>query len=230
MVKNMTFSIYSGEVTCIAGLVGSGRTEIAKIICGVLKRDLFHGGRIYLRDKLVRYRVPRQAINDGLCYITEDRKLNGFFETLSVDENIYMGRLVTKVGWRFFISKILQSKLASEWKKRLEVRTLGSEMRVIQLSGGNQQKVVIAKALIQNPQVVFFDEPTHGVDVSAIVQIHAFIRDLADQGLAVVVISSYLPEVLNIADRILVARDGRIVEEIDAEEATEEKIMYAAVH
>ena len=121
-------------------------------------------------------------------------------------------------------------QLAAEWTQRLGVRAIDSGARVIELSGGNQQKVVIAKSLIQKPELVIFDEPTRGVDVGAIVEIHRFVNDLADDGVAVVVISSYLPEVLALSDRILVARQGRVVEEMDISEATEAKIMYAAVH
>ena len=112
----------------------------------------------------------------------------------------------------------------------MKIRAINSRARIVELSGGNQQKVVVAKSLVQNPKVVFFDEPTRGVDVGAIQEIHDFIRSLAAQGVAVVVISSYLPEILSLSDRILVARQGRIVEEFSAAEATEEKIMYAAIH
>ncbi len=112
----------------------------------------------------------------------------------------------------------------------LRIRAINGDARVIELSGGNQQKVVIAKSLVQMPELIIFDEPTRGVDVGAIVEIHQFINRLADEGLAVVVISSYLPEIMNISDRILVTRQGRVVEEFTAKEATEERIMYAAVH
>ena len=120
--------------------------------------------------------------------------------------------------------------LAKSWTKRLNVKAIDANARVIELSGGNQQKVVIAKALVQEPKLVIFDEPTRGEDVGAIAELHQVINELADAGLAVVVISSYLPEILNLADRILVSRQGRVVEEFSTEEATEEKIMYAAVH
>jgi ABC-type sugar transport system ATPase subunit len=121
-------------------------------------------------------------------------------------------------------------ELARQWAGRLQLRSINEKARVIELSGGNQQKVVIARSLIQKPRLVIFDEPTRGVDVGAIVEIHQFINGLADEGLAVVVISSYLPEVLALSDRILVAKRGKIVEEIRASEATEQQIMYAAVH
>src|SRR6266700_6731195 len=121
-------------------------------------------------------------------------------------------------------------ELAAGRTKKLNVKTLNSDARVIELSGGNQQKVVIAKALVQKPKLIIFDEPTRGVDVGAIAEIHQLIAGLADEGLAVVVISSYLPEIMNLSDRILVCRQGRVVEEFSPSEATEEKIMYAAVH
>jgi len=230
MVKNMSFSVYAGEVVGIAGLIGSGRTEIAKIIFGALKRNLINGGTIKLRGRPIRYRVPKEAINDGITYITEDRKLNGFFETMVVDDNVYIGKLATRAGWRFLLSGLMRNKLASYWVQRLKIGALQRKAKIVELSGGNQQKVVIAKSLVQDPSIVIFDEPTRGVDVGTIPEIHAQIRTLADEGKAVVVISSYLPEVLSISDRILVARLGRIVAEFDAAAATEEKIMYAAIH
>jgi ABC-type sugar transport system ATPase subunit len=230
VVKNMSFSVYAGEVVGIAGLIGSGRTEIAKIVYGALKRNLINGGMIYLRGKPIRYRVPKQAINDGICYITEDRKLNGFFETMRIDDNIYVSKLSTRAGWSFLLSAFKRSKIANYWVDRLKIAALQRKARIVELSGGNQQKVVIAKSLGQDPSIVIFDEPTRGVDVGTIPEIHAQIRRLADEGKAVVVISSYLPEILAVSDRILVARLGRIVAEFDAASATEDKIMYAAIH
>jgi ABC-type sugar transport system ATPase subunit len=221
IVKNMSFSVYAGEVVGIAGLIGSGRTEIAKII---------NGGTIKLRGKPIRYRVPKEAINDGIAYITEDRKLNGFFETMVVDDNVYVGKLATKAGWRFLLSGFMRNKLAAYWVDRLKISALQRKAKIVELSGGNQQKVVIAKSLVQDPSIIFFDEPTRGVDVGTIPEIHAQIRALADEGKAVVVISSYLPEIMSISDRILVARLGRIVAEFDAADVTEDRIMYAAIH
>jgi ABC-type sugar transport system ATPase subunit len=230
VVKNMSFSVYAGEVVGIAGLIGSGRTEIAKIIFGALKRNLINGGTIKLRGKPVRYRVPKQAIDAGIGYITEDRKLNGFFETMVVDDNVYIGKLSTKAGWRFLLSKLIRNQLAGHWVERLKINALQRKAKIVELSGGNQQKVVVAKSLVQDPSIIIFDEPTRGVDVGTIPEIHSQIRRLAEEGKAVVVISSYLPEVLSISDRILVARLGRIVAEFDAASASEDKIMYAAIH
>jgi ABC-type sugar transport system ATPase subunit len=230
MVKNMSFSVYAGEVVGIAGLIGSGRTEIAKIIFGALKRNLVNGGTIRLRGQPIRYRVPRQAIDDGIAYITEDRKANGFFETMIVDDNAYIGRLATRSGFSFLLSRARRSKLANYWVDRLKISALQRKAKIIELSGGNQQKVMLAKSLVQEPSIVIFDEPTRGVDVGTIPHIHAEIRRLADEGKAVVVISSYLPEILAVSDRILVARTGRIVAEFDAADATQDKILYAAIH
>ena len=229
VVKNTSFSLYAGEITCMAGLIGSGRTEMMKIVAGALKRDFVYGGMIYLEGKPIRYRVPAQAIDDGIVYITEDRKLNGFFETMGIAENIYLGWLVSN-GGQWLVSRKARKSVAADWLKRLNVRSINMDARVNELSGGNQQKVVIAKSLVQKPRLVIFDEPTRGVDVGAIAEIHAFIRELADQGVAVVVISSYLPEVIQLADRVLIVRQGRVVEEIPGDDATEEKIMFAAVH
>ena len=230
VVKNMSFSVYAGEVLGIFGLVGAGRTEIAHIIAGIRKRNLIRGGMIYLKGKPIRYRVPRQAIEDGIVYITEDRKNNGFFETMTVDDNIYIGYVASVKGRRKLYSYSERARVGDHWVQTLGISALKRSLKIIEYSGGNQQKVTVAKSLAQEPSVIIFDEPTRGVDVGAIEQIHLIIRTLAAQGKAVVVISSYLPEILNISDRILVARSGKIVEEIDGTEATEEKIMFAAVH
>jgi simple sugar transport system ATP-binding protein len=230
IVKNTSFSIYAGQITGMFGLIGSGRTETAKIIAGVDKRNFFNGGEIRLREKSVRYRVPRQAVQDGIVYVTEDRKVEGFFETMTIAENLHMGALAAGLNKGLVVSMSEMQALAAEWTKTLNIRAINSNAKVIELSGGNQQKVVISKSLAQKPRIIIFDEPTRGVDVGAIAEIHQFINKLADEGLAIVVISSYLPEVLNLSDRILVCRSGRVVEEFSPDEATEEKIMFAAVH
>ena len=232
--KQSSFNVSSEkqarQITGVFGLVGAGRTETFKIVAGVLKRDFFHGGEVLLHDKPVRYRVPAPAVRAGIAYITEDRKVEGFFETTSIARNIYLGLLAKFPGGRFLMSRREAAKTGAEWIERLKVRAIGDETKVVELSGGNQQKVVIAKSLVQQPDLIIFDEPTRGVDVGAIVEIHELINRLADEGKAVVVISSYLPEILALSDRILVSRQGKVVEEFSALEATEEKIMYAAIH
>ena len=229
-VRNNSFSIYQGQVTGMFGLIGSGRTETAKIVAGVQKRNFFHGGEIKLGGRAVRYRVPRPAVKDGIVYVTEDRKLEGFFETMGIADNIYASLLGADLNTSAVVKMSEVRSVAQHWIERLNIKAIDSNARVIELSGGNQQKVVIAEALVQTPKLIILDEPTRGVDVGAIAEIHQLINDLADSGLAVLVISSYLPEVMNLSDRILVSRLGRIVEEFSPVTATEEKIMYAAVH
>jgi len=230
IVRNTSFSVYSGQVTGLFGLVGAGRTETMKVVSGVAKRDFFHGGTITWLGKPVRYRTPRPAVLDGIVYVTEDRKIEGFFETMSIAGNIQIGEIATGSNPMSVISYARARELASQWSARLGVKAIDPNAKIIELSGGNQQKVVIAKASIQKPKLIIFDEPTRGVDVGAIVEIHRFIEELADDGIAVVVISSYLPEILALSDRILVSRQGRVVEEMTIENATEAKIMFAAVH
>lgn len=230
IVKNNSLSVFAGQVTGVFGLVGAGRTETFKVVSGVIKRDFFHGGEVLLHDRPVRYRVPAPGVRDGVAYITEDRKVEGFFETMSIGRNIYIGLLAKFKKGRALTKKSEERGLAKDWVDELAIRAIGGESKVIELSGGNQQKVVIAKSLVQEPDLVIFDEPTRGVDVGAIQEIHTLINRLADEGKAVVVISSYLPEVLTLSDRILVSRQGKVVEEFAGNEATEEAIMYAAVH
>jgi ABC-type sugar transport system ATPase subunit len=230
MVKNNSLSVFAGQVTGVFGLVGAGRTETFKVVAGLIKRDFFHGGEVLLRGRPVRYRVARQAVADGIAYITEDRKVEGFFETMSITQNIYMGWL-GKLGSVFgLLDPGRAARMGEHWSQLLNVRAISRDVKVIELSGGNQQKVVIAKSLVQDPDVIIFDEPTRGVDVGAITEIHAEINRLADAGKAVVVISSYLPEVMALSDRILVAKQGKVVVEFSAEQATQEAIMYAAIH
>jgi len=230
VVRNNSFSIFEGQITGVFGLIGSGRTETFKIVSGIYKRDFLGGGDIELDGRPVRYNVPRDAVKDRIIYVTEDRKSEGFFETMSVAENLYSGLLAAGLERLPYISLREMQQLSAEWSSTLAIKAINDNARVVELSGGNQQKVVIGKGLIQKPRIVIFDEPTRGVDVGAIAEIHQLINKLADEGLAVVVISSYLPEIMNLSDRILVCRQGRIVEEFSPSAATEEKIMYAAVH
>ncbi|WP_244625933.1 ATP-binding cassette domain-containing protein [Bradyrhizobium betae] len=230
MVKNNSLSVFAGQITGVFGLVGAGRTETFKIVSGVLKLDFFHGGEILLHDKPVRYRVPAPAVKAGIAYVTEDRKVEGFFETSSIARNIYLGLLSKFPKGRMILSRRETDAVGKTWIQKLRVRAIGDHGKVVELSGGNQQKVVIAKSLVQEPDLIIFDEPTRGVDVGAIVEIHELINQLADEGKAVVVISSYLPEIMALSDRILVSRQGKVVEEFSALDATEERIMYAAIH
>ncbi|RWA87051.1 sugar ABC transporter ATP-binding protein [Mesorhizobium sp.] len=230
IVRNNSFSIFEGQITGVFGLIGSGRTETFKIVSGIYKRDFLRGGAIELDDRPVRYLVPAEAVADGIVYVTEDRKSEGIFETMGIADNLFGGLLAAGREKAWVINQQEMRQLSAEWTKTLNIRAINDNARVVELSGGNQQKVVIGKGLVQKPRIVILDEPTRGVDVGAIAEIHQIINRLADEGLAVVVISSYLPEIMNLSDRILVCRQGRIVEEFSPAEATEEKIMYAAVH
>ena len=162
--------------------------------------------------------------------MTEDRKIEGFFETMSIAENIYVGLLAQSSSKRAIVSQRERSSSARMDRARSTSAPSTQCAKVVELSGGNQQKVVIAKSLVQEPDLIIFDEPTRGVDVGAIAEIHQLINRLADEGMAVVVISSYLPEIMNLSDRILVAAPGQGRRGILRAEATEEKIMYAAIH
>ena len=229
-IRDRSFSVFEGQITGVFGLIGSGRTETFKIVAGITKRDFLRGGIVDLDGRQVRYVTPAAAVADGIVYVTEDRKTEGFFETMTVAENLFGGLLAAPQSRGMLVRMADMKALAAEWTGRLNIRAIDDTAHVVELSGGNQQKVVIGKGLVQKPRLVIFDEPTRGVDVAAIAEIHKTINDLADAGLAVVMISSYLPEVLNLSDRILVCRQGRIVEELSPIEASEEKIMYAAVH
>nr|MCW2728684.1 transporter ATP-binding protein [Aeromicrobium sp.] len=230
-VRNMSFSAYGGEILGMAGLVGAGRSESAQIVVGRHKRRRLRGGEVRLNGKPVRFRTPRQARKMGIVYVTEDRKAAGIFGQLSIAENIALGHMSSAARLPFWAAPRRRRKIGAEFVAKFGVRTLDpSRAKLEELSGGNQQKVVLAKSLTRQPEVVIIDEPTRGVDVGAIDEIHAMIRRLADEGVAVIIISSYLPEVLALSDRILVARQGHIVAEFSSAEATEEKIMFAAVH
>ena len=230
VVKNNSLSVFAGQITGIFGLVGSGRTETFKVVAGVIKRDYTNGGEVFLKGRAVRYRVPAPGVRDGIAYITEDRKVEGFFETMAIKTNVFVGLLAKKGFRKFWLRNGEIDAVGERWTEALQVRSVTKSARVIELSGGNQQKAVVAKSLVQEPELIIFDEPTRGVDVGAIAEIHQIISRLADEGKAVVVISSYLPEVMLLSDRLLVARQGKVVEEFSPLEATEEKVMYAAVH
>lgn len=231
MVRNMSFSVYAGQILGIAGLVGAGRSEVAMIVAGISKRRRLGGGQIRLDGTPVRYRTPRQARRDGIVYITEDRKAAGFFSHISIVENIHLGHISAQDRLPLLATPRARRTVGKKFVERFAIRTLNpAKAKLVELSGGNQQKVVLAKGLTVPPKVVIIDEPTRGVDVGAISEIHSIIRGLADDGVAVVIISSYLPEILALSDRVLVARNGSIVAEFDAEDADEESIMFAAVH
>lgn len=231
VVRSMSFSAYAGEVLGLYGLVGAGRSEVAQIIAGVAKRRHMRGGTVRLSGQRVRFRTPRHARRHGVVYITEDRKKSGFFGYLTISENIFLGHLCSARRLPFLFRPRAGRSVAQRFVEQFDVRTLRPEKAVVEeLSGGNQQKVVLAKGLTRRPLVAIIDEPTRGVDLGTIPEIHRLIRSLADDGVAVIVISSYLPEIQAISDRVLVARSGSIAAEFSPDEADEESLMFAAVH
>lgn len=227
-LKDVNVTFLPGRVTALAGLVGSGRTLLARLVIGGLKTNRIHHGQVLRDGKEVRYNTPRQAIADGVVYVTEDRNFDGLFNTMDVGANLYLAQLATPTGWRFWYSRTQADQLARNWSAQLAIAGLQPGKPLSLYSGGNQQKVTVARALVQQPQVILLDEPTHGVDVGAIVLLHQVIDTLAEQGRTVVVVSSYLPEVLRLADHIVVMREGRIAAEMDIAYATEQEVINAA--
>lgn len=224
VLSDVSFAVRAGEIVGLAGLVGSGRTEVARSIFGA---DHFDRGEILIDGQAAAIRTPQDAIRRGIGLVPEDRKLQGLVLSLAVRENIALPSLDRLVRFGFVQAGEEQS-LAQRFVDALRIRTPSLEQKVLNLSGGNQQKVVIAKWLALRPKVLILDEPTRGIDVGAKAEVHHLIDELAAQGVAVLMISSELPEVLGMSDRILVMREGRVVAEIDRAEATEEAIMRYA--
>jgi ABC-type sugar transport system ATPase subunit len=224
--KDISFSLRAGEVVGITGLVGAGRTELAQALFGLNKPDT---GRIYVSGKEVDIKSSGDAVKLKIAYIPESRQTQGLFLRQSIIDNISVtvfGRLLNKIG---FIERAKEKQLASEYIQILDIRPPIAELNAGQLSGGNQQKVVIAKWLSTEPNILIIDEPTNGIDIGAKTEIHRLLRRLTNKGIGIIVISSELPEVMAVSDRILVMRQGKISGEIDATEATQGKIMNLAV-
>ncbi len=225
VVKNINFKVRKGEILGIAGLMGSGRSELVSAIFGAFPAD--SAGEIYIEGKEIKINSPYQAINYGLALVTEDRKLFGLVLSMQVGENITLSSL-EKLSWYQIIKKRQENKTIKQYIQSLRIKTPAFEAVVNTLSGGNQQKVVIAKWLATNPKVLLLDEPTRGVDVAAKVEIYQLMNELTKEGVAVVMISSDLPEVLSMSDRILVMHEGQIAKEFIGSQATQEKIMFYA--
>lgn len=223
-VKDISLKIYPGEIVGLAGLVGAGRTELVRTIFGLSELS---EGQIILDGQPVCIKNPTDAMKLGIAHVPESRKEQGLLPNLSVKENILMAQLSQYRKFKFLQYRQM-NRDADRYIEELGVRTSSKELNVMGLSGGNQQKVVIAKWLSIGPRVLLLDEPTRGVDIGAKTEIHKIISKLAEQGLAVLMISSELPEVLGVSDRILVMHEGRLKAELSCEEATQEKIMYYA--
>ncbi len=224
-VKDISFTLRKGEILGFAGLVGAGRTEIARILFGVDPKD---SGEILIEGKKINITSPENAVKHGMCLVPEDRSLQGLVLKLSVLENIIMATLneySSKIG--LMKSKKIQ-EVSHKYIKALSIRTPHLRQKVMYLSGGNQQKIVLSKWLACKPRVLILDEPTRGIDVGAKAEIHTLMSELANLGIGIILISSELPEILGISDRIAVMHEGKLVKILERAEATQEKIMAYA--
>jgi ribose transport system ATP-binding protein len=222
--ENIHFSVNQGEVIGVAGLMGAGRTEIMQAIFGYRHLD---SGKIFIDGKEVTIKTPHDAIKAGIAFVTEDRKSQGLILDLSVRENFSITNL-DKISAKSLISSQKEVSMVDEMIEKLRVKTSGRELSVKSLSGGNQQKIVIGKWLGMNPKILILDEPTRGVDVGAKKEIYQLINDLTKQGVAIIMVSSELPEILGMSDRILVIHEGKLAGVLDKSDASQEKIMQFA--
>lgn len=223
--KGVSFHINEGEIVGFSGLVGAGRTELAKVIFGEFRKK---SGQILLDGKEVNFRRPEEAIDQGIGFAPEDRKQEGLVLIRSVLENASMA-ILKKITRFHFIRKQMEREIVQGFVSKLRVQTPSIDQQVGKLSGGNQQKVVLARWLAVKPKVLILDEPTRGIDVGAKAEIYGLIDELANQGIAIMFISSEMPEILGLSDRIYVMQNGRITGELDGETATDEEILELAM-
>ncbi|CAA9389743.1 MAG: Predicted L-rhamnose ABC transporter, ATP-binding component [uncultured Nocardioidaceae bacterium] len=223
---DVSFEVRAGEIVGLAGLVGAGRSEIARAVFGV---DRYESGSVRLAGKAVPQHNPRAAIRAGMAFIPEDRRKQGLVTEASVARNVagVIRRGLTRGG---VLTQRAENRAAGPWAGKLEVKTNALDANAVTMSGGNQQKVVIAKWLATDPKLLIIDEPTRGIDVGTKAEVHRLLSELAGQGLAILMISSELPEVLGMADRVLVVCEGRLSAELSRDEATPENVMRAATH
>jgi ribose transport system ATP-binding protein len=224
VVKDVSFSLRQSEILGFAGLVGAGRTEMARLLFGA---DSIESGEILIEGKPVRINAPEDAVNAGLGLVPEDRGIQGLVLGLTVQENIVLPTLDkhARNGW---VNRQSLCRTSQEYVDRLAIRTPHLQQKAMYLSGGNQQKVVVAKWLAANPKVLILDEPTRGIDVGAKTEIHALMSKLAQTGMGIIMISSELPEILGMSDRVVVMSEGKIAAILDREEASQEVIMTYA--
>ncbi len=225
VIEDISLTLRRGEILGLSGLVGSGRSDLAHTIFGIHPAEQ---GEIYIDGERVTLDNPQQAMKLGIAYVTEDRQKDGLVLPMTVKENISLATLagLTQYG---FVRLKQEEEVADQYVNWLNIRTPSIFQEVKNLSGGNQQKVVISKWLLSHPRILILDEPTRGIDVGAKAEIHRLMGELAGQGMAILMISSELPEILGMSDRILVMKQGRLVGEFDRNEATQEKIMVRAV-
>jgi ribose transport system ATP-binding protein len=223
-LHDVDLELYKGEILGLAGLVGAGRTQLARAIFGI---DPIEQGEIWMDSQKVKIDSPQKAIALGMGFVPEERTTQGLFLGMAVRPNITISAL-DKVSRLGFVNFREASRLAQDYVSRLDIRTPSLRQKVRNLSGGNQQKVVLAKWLSLNPKVLILDEPTRGIDVGAKAEIHALMSQLAKQGVGIIMISSELPEVLGISDRIMVMHEGRVAAEFQRDEASQDEIMLYA--
>ncbi|MEF9991554.1 MAG: ribose ABC transporter ATP-binding protein RbsA [Romboutsia sp.] len=224
-VNNVSFEVKSGEIVGISGLMGAGRTELAKTIYGHIKKT---SGNIYINGNKVENKSSKDGLKNKIAYVSEDRKGDGLILDLSIKENMTISSL-NKIATMFSINKRKETKEVNEYIEKMNIKTPSENQLIRNLSGGNQQKVAIAKALMTEPDILILDEPTRGVDVGAKKEIYDLINNFKSKGNAVIMISSEMPEILGLSDRILVLSQGRITGEFDIKDATQELILKSAV-
>ena len=225
IVSDINLEIKRGEVLGLAGLIGSGRTELAELLFGYKKKK---SGRVTLEGKEVSPRLPKEAIATGIALVPEDRKKLGALLDFSITENISIA-VLERISKHFTVDQKAERKLAEDYKESINIKTPNLKQKIKNLSGGNQQKVIIAKWLATKPTLVIFDEPTRGIDVGAKSEIYALVNSLVESGKAVLMISSEMEEVMGMSDRILVLHQGKISGELQRKDFTQEKIMgYAS--
>lgn len=222
--ENISFSIQQGEIVGVAGLMGAGRSEIMQAIFGYRSLD---SGKMFIDGKEVTIKSPYEAIQAGIAFVTEDRKSQGLILDLSVRENLSITTL-DKISSKSMISTKSEMSLVDEMIEKLHVKTSGREISVKSLSGGNQQKIVIGKWLGIDPKILILDEPTRGVDVGAKKEIYQLMNELTKQGVSIIMVSSELPEILGMSDRVLVIHEGKLASVLNKSEATQENIMQSA--
>ncbi len=227
MIKGVSLNVRKGEIVGIAGLMGAGRTELAMSIFG-RSYGKGHAGTVRMNGATVDVSTVTKAIDAGISYVTEDRKALGLILEEPILRNISLANLVG-IATRSVLDKRREAQVAETYRKQLAIRTPGVQQKVVNLSGGNQQKVVLSKWLFTDPQLLILDEPTRGIDVGAKFEIYTIMKDLADQGRGILMISSEMPELLGMCDRIYVMNEGRIVGELAREDADQEKIMALIV-
>jgi len=224
-IRDVSFKLKKGEILGLAGLVGAGRTEVARAIFGA---DSVESGEVYVRGQRVRIKSPADAIRHGIAYLSEDRRRYGLMLGLSVEDNVVLPSMSEFLRFNFFVHRKKSKERCAEYVDKLRIKTPTLAQKVKNLSGGNQQKVIVAKWLLKNCEILIFDEPTRGIDVGAKSEIYKLLNELVEEGKSIIMISSELPEILRMSHRILVMCEGRITGEIDAREATEELVMKYA--